>query len=328
MSTPAPVKEVSVQSASNGSHPLPDYGLIYFHHLNAELRSLPPAKIDQDAKVIAEEVQRKSETGSLCWDDLYAFDLLLARHLPAERLARKVWSLRMRYRDVADLQEYEAYLASKPPSIADNSKDIEQELRADIEFLLGQIYLRYSIGPFGERLRDRISKRVAIVTLFGIGTMGVVFALNLLGVRETYSAALPTALFAGAMGGLLSLQQRYQSTARRGDPLESVSQLVHNWPQVFLPAINGAIFAFILYMLVLGGLLSGDIFPKFMKPEENQNGLVLLEFLKQGKPATPSDYAKLIVWCFLAGFAERLVPDTLSRLVARNETDKKGKSPG
>src|SRR5262249_31910257 len=162
------------------------------------------------------------------------------------------------------------------------------ELRADIDYLLGQLYLRYSIGPFGERIRDRVSKRVAIVTLLGLGTMGVVFALNLMGVRETYSAALPVALFSGAMGGLLSLQQRYQSTARQGDPIENVTQLSHNWPQVFLPAINGAVFALVLYMLMLGGMLSGDIFPKFMKPDD-QNGLVLLEFLKQGKPAAPSD---------------------------------------
>src|SRR5215471_17690033 len=325
MSIAMPVKVSSIQSSSNGSHPLPDYGLLYFHHLNAEFRSIPAARIDADARVVLDEIQRKSHDGALCWDDLYSFDLMLSRLLPAEKLPRKVWNLRLRYRDVVDLQEYEAYLASKPPSIADSSKDREEELRADIDYLLGQIYLRYSIGPFGERIRGRVSKRVAIVTLFGIGAMGVVFALNLMGVRETYSAALPTALFAGAMGGLLSLQQRYQGTARQGDPVEGVSQLAHNWPQVFLPAINGAVFALVLYMLMLGGLINGDIFPRFMKPEENQNGLVLLEFLKQGKPANPADYAKLIVWCFVAGFAERFVPDTLSRLVSRTQGDKKSK---
>jgi len=327
MSIAMPVKVSSIQSSSNGSHPLPDYGLLYFHHLNAEFRSIPAARIDADARTIIEEALKKNQEGSLCWDDLYAFDLILSRLLPPEKLPRKVWSLRLRYKDVVDLQEYEAYLASKPPSIADSSKDREEELRADIDYLLGQIYLRYSIGPFGERIRDRVSKRVAIVTLFGIGAMGVVFALNVLGIRETYSAALPVALFAGALGGLLSLQQRYQSAARQGDPIETVSQLSHNWPQVFLPAINGAVFALVLYMLMLGGMLSGDIFPKFMKPDENQNGLVLLDFLKQGKPAYPSDYAKLIVWCFIAGFAERLVPDTLSRLVSKTQPEKKPRQP-
>src|SRR5262245_2733531 len=328
MSTPLAVKTTPAQQASNGSHPLPDYGLLYFHHLNAEFRSIPAARIDGEARIIIEETLRKNQEGSLCWDDLYGFDLILSRLLPPEKLPRKVWSLRLRYKDVVDLQEYEAYLASKPPSIAENLKDREEELRADIDYLLGQIYLRYSIGPFGERIRDRVSKRVAIVTLLGLGIMVVVFALNLMGVRETYSAAIPVALFAGAMGGLLSLQQRYQSTARQGDPIENVSQLSHNWPQVFLPAINGAVFALVLYMLMLAGMLSGDIFPRFMKAEENQNGLVLLEFLKLGKPATPTDYAKLIVWCFIAGFAERLVPDTLSRLISKTQADKRPKQAG
>jgi hypothetical protein len=38
-------------------------------------------------------------------------------------------------------------------------------------------------------------------------------------------------------------------------------------PQVFLPAINGAVFALVSHMLMLGGLISCDIFPKFMKPD-------------------------------------------------------------
>jgi hypothetical protein len=39
-----------------------------------------------------------------------------------------------------------------------------------------------------------------------------------------------------------------------------------------------------------------------------------------------SDYAKLMVWSFLAGFAERLVPDTLSRFVAQGTSKGGGKA--
>jgi hypothetical protein len=35
-------------------------------------------------------------------------------------------------------------------------------------------------------------------------------------------------------------------------------------------------------------------------------------------PASGISYALLIIWSFLAGFAERLVPDTLNRLVQKN----------
>jgi hypothetical protein len=42
-------------------------------------------------------------------------------------------------------------------------------------------------------------------------------------------------------------------------------------------------------------------------------------FLEETGPVDGVAYALLIIWSFLAGFAERLVPDTLNRLVAKNE---------
>jgi hypothetical protein len=313
---------VASYGRSNGKLPLPEYGVLYFHHLNAELRSLPAGKIDPEIKIVTDEIVKKSEAGALCWDDLYTFDLVISRLLPSERLPRLVWNLRLRYRSVVDLPEYEAYLASKPPNLNEEAKETDLVLRADIEYLLGQIYLRYSITPVAEEIRDRISKRVASVILVGLAVIAAVFSLTVFGISQPYSASLPTAIFAGAMGGLLSLQQRYQSASRDGDPIDSISQLMHNWPKVFLPAINGAIFAFVLYMLVRAGLLAGDVFPKFSS-EDNKNGLVLLDFLRQGRPEAASDYAKLIVWSFIAGFAERFVPDTLSRFINKRETESK-----
>lgn len=42
-------------------------------------------------------------------------------------------------------------------------------------------------------------------------------------------------------------------------------------------------------------------------------------FLLETGPVDGISYALLIIWSFLAGFAERLVPDTLNRLVAKNQ---------
>lgn len=46
--------------------------------------------------------------------------------------------------------------------------------------------------------------------------------------------------------------------------------------------------------------------------------LKIKDFLKETGPASGVSYALLIIWSFLAGFAERLVPDTLNRLVQKN----------
>jgi hypothetical protein len=47
--------------------------------------------------------------------------------------------------------------------------------------------------------------------------------------------------------------------------------------------------------------------------------LQLKDFLKQTGPKDGVSFALLMIWSFIAGFAERLVPDTLNRLVTKNE---------
>lgn len=128
----------------------------------------------------------------------------------------------------------------------------------------------------------------------------------------------------------LSMQQRYQSVSREGDPINNISELMKNWSRLFLPAISGAIFAVLLYMLVIAGLLEGELFPKFLpegtKTPENASqsvGTALSDLLHQSRQGSRRDYAKLIIWSFIAGFAERYIPDTLSRFMSRKEADAK-----
>jgi len=319
-----PARAFSRFRRSSLEHSLPPYGYLYFDHLNAEFQSNPSQKIDQEIKDVVEELRKKRQDHSLTWNHLYTFELILSRLLPPERLAREVWNLRARFRDVAGLKLYEAYLASKPPDLANQTE--EKALRSDIEYLLDEIYLRYAITPVNERARDRISSRIMAGILGGILLVVFVILLNTLikAEGEPLSATLLPVMFIGAMGGLVSMQQRYQSVSREGDPIDNISQLTQNWSRLFLPAVNGAIFAVLLYMIIRGNLVQGQLFPQLQKPVENlEGGIQLKALFAQGKPASAIEYAKLIVWSFLAGFAERLVPDTLSSLVSKKDADKK-----
>jgi hypothetical protein len=83
-------------------------------------------------------------------------------------------------------------------------------------------------------------------------------------------------------------------------------------------------------MLVIAGLLEGELFPKFLpeitqqpEPANQPVGTALSDLLQQGRPGSRRDYAKLIIWSFIAGFAERYIPDTLSRFISRKEADRK-----
>jgi len=63
------------------------------------------------------------------------------------------------------------------------------------------------------------------------------------------------------------------------------------------------------------------LFPA-LKPLDGSAGeeVTLFKFLQGIEPERYSDYAKLMVWSFLAGFAERLVADTLSRFVDQGDS--------
>lgn len=52
----------------------------------------------------------------------------------------------------------------------------------------------------------------------------------------------------------------------------------------------------------------------------SQSGVLhIKDFLRDTGPKDGVSFALLMIWSFIAGFAERLVPDTLNRLVAKNE---------
>lgn len=74
---------------------------------------------------------------------------------------------------------------------------------------------------------------------------------------------------------------------------------------VWLRMTFGVFGSLVLYFAIFGGLLGGDIFPK---PEK-------LATLSYGAPN--ADLAKLVVWSFLGGFSERLIPDFLQRTEAQ-----------
>jgi hypothetical protein len=54
-------------------------------------------------------------------------------------------------------------------------------------------------------------------------------------------------------------------------------------------------------------------------PKVETRILEVKQFLRETGPVDGVSFALLVIWSFIAGFAERLVPDTLNRLVAKNE---------
>jgi len=132
-------------------------------------------------------------------------------------------------------------------------------------------------------------------------------------------------MFAGALGGFISAQSRVQRTAKRTTLVDLIT-LSRGGPFHSTAPINGAVFALILYTMFTAQLLSGTFFPVINTPsgpEPSEAFLRFWNFFILSGPDKGLDWAKVLIWSFVAGFAERFVPDALTRLATTATNQKR-----
>lgn len=117
---------------------------------------------------------------------------------------------------------------------------------------------------------------------------------------------IPAVLIAGALGAFISLQRRLKLLS--AEDLQLINEsLVYTW----LAPMAGAVMAGVIYLLFISNLLAGSMFPVFGAPiPDNVVGFARLLYISSDDPA---DYAKLLFWCFVAGFSECFVTDIIGR---------------
>jgi hypothetical protein len=71
-------------------------------------------------------------------------------------------------------------------------------------------------------------------------------------------------------------------------------------------------FAFLLYLVFMGGLLSGGLFPEFQRGDHSFRSIS--RFVLEMNPNSNADFAKLLVWSFVAGFSGKFVPNLIAKL--------------
>lgn len=389
------------------------YTCAYFDHLHSEYIRISPTVDGEKLRQLKERIDpiiERRRNLELTWDDVYTFDLETLELLTEEDLVRKAYDMRSKYRSIAGARDYDAYIASKPPDLStlqietikkkeEHATIATEVLRADIRYLLGQFYLHYALMPLREKLRDELTRRARKWTLIFMGVFSILailsqillwkFATQLGGV---VSSTVGVVIFAGIMGGCVSMLQRIQSAPNEGDSLYNLAALSHGWKGISLSPLYGAIFAMLLYVLFTADILQGAVFPRIVTlsanstPQESPSTKdtsptksssptndtsstndASTSTANTSQPASspaapdtatttpaaaatnapnstptpaptppelaakslpfsdtaPKDgkaYALLVIWSFIAGFAERLVPDTLNRLVTKNQS--------
>lgn len=130
----------------------------------------------------------------------------------------------------------------------------------------------------------------------------------------------PVAVLAGALGAFLSSLIRLYSDNEYPKLLNSgaLRELKRLDLVVYalVPPIVGVLSAGVLFVIFAAGMLDGGaLFPTFKCQLAGAECATFHDFTFNFGPSEATGYARTLVWCFIAGFAERLVPDKLRGLV-------------
>jgi hypothetical protein len=117
---------------------------------------------------------------------------------------------------------------------------------------------------------------------------------------------------AGTVGGVVNSFRRIQtlSVSKVRETSAMTGKLIII--QIYVSPFVGGVFAMVLYVIFMSGFVQGSLFPAFTKGDSAFT--TFREFAAQAMPATNTDMAKAIVWAFIAGFSEGLVPNFISKI--------------
>jgi hypothetical protein len=288
---------------------------MYFVHLLGEYDALGKVAEASGNEHLADQaraIAAKRKSLEFDWNDIFDLEAIILRLQPVGTLRRRAWLLREKYKQTVGAAAYDAYLRSGPPDPANRDADAEAALREDLLRLLREFHWQYGITVTREKIRGSIAlyniRLLAIVSGLGLGSL---FLPELIGERYLPVPAVFGVFIAGMIGGFVSTQLRLQASQPGGsEPITELVQLNQGRLSITFSPILGGIFAVILFVMLAGGLIQGDLFPKIAGPASG----ALDQFWRISGTVSAVDAAKLLIWSFLAGFAERLVPDALQRI--------------
>lgn len=306
---------------------LPDYAKRYYESVLADYEAVPtPDPADPVAVKAKEDADRiVARLPKITWTDIYALEIAVVRLQPREKLERRVWILRLKFRQAIGEDAYRNYEASKPPDPADPKVSLAA-VRADVEKILEEFHWLYTTS----RARDeRIRGVREFLLLIMLGMFIVLYSAS----RLLEVSTLAVIAMSGMAGSFMSILRRMQGVTQKplatSDPVQILSGLDAGSVGIAISLLSGAVFATLLYMMFIAGMsgIAGNLVPEIaVGGKAGDCGSTFASFITCTGPKAGIDFAKLILWSFLSGFAEQLVPDVLDR-IARTADKKDDATP-
>lgn len=114
----------------------------------------------------------------------------------------------------------------------------------------------------------------------------------------------------GAGGGIISTYFRLKNVASTKVETNAILQ-------IYITPIIAGLLGWICYAFFITDMLSGPLFPEFVNKQDEYQGL---RSVFEIQPKHTLDAAKALLWAFVAGFSEKMIPNILDKLAAQGET--------
>jgi len=289
------------------------------------------------------------------FSDVWSIELLIIEKLKFSDLVARLWLVRQKFRSQVGDDLYKHYLSTLPSNLTDEKLKetldqgvgvpaqavIEEAIRGDTINLTRQMQ-RLSYYKF-LRLDSiyKVKGRILVVFIIVLLIMGwVLFLLYseqsaLKEIQPQYFSLGIITIFSGMIGSCMSLLQRTEKASTVAssftDSVLEATDINLSMSILYICSLvlSGAIFSSILYLLAVSNFIDlGILFPKLTLL--TGPGPVIPSYCLQpygihalfGCIEFEHKNALMLVWAFMAGFAERLVPDTLDSLMEKNRKPK------
>jgi len=294
----------------------------FYVTLRAYVARLSKEDEDRAPKAFRQIEELLHKEGRPTWSDAYQIEQLLVDLFDDQSLEFELHS-----RLLEAESNLRPVLAAQYVKLAGTVK-VPEERRALLARLVNDLQWRYTVDEVKRTYSKEITRVTGIIFIVAIA----VFAVAILGTavfwrfltRANEATPLLLAGLAGAWGAGFSMLSSLKGRLEAAD-LNDLKLMKSRWILWSRPLIGvGA--ACILYFFLVSGLLGGAAFPDLRRDNAPGQGAAAAGTAMPGGPAgsgaapieSPrSGLALLVVWCFLAGFSERLVPALLAKTEGR-----------
>lgn len=289
------------------------------------------------------------------FSDVWSIELLIIEKLKFSDLVARLWLVRQKFRSQVGDDLYKHYLSTLPSNLTDEKlkETLDQGVGVPAQTAVVEAIQGDTINLTRQMQRLSYYKFLRLNSIYKVkGRILVVFIIVLLimawvlfllyseqsafkEIQPQYFSLGIITIFSGMIGSCMSLLQRTEkATTVPSSFTDSVLEatdinLSMSILYICSLVLSGAIFSSILYLLAVSNFLDlGILFPQLKIL--TGPGPVIPSYCLQpygihvlfGCVEFENKNAIMLVWAFMAGFAERLVPDTLDSLMEKTRNSK------